>query len=60
MGETDAIRPPDHPTTRITEDVEMLQDLVLTAVRDALKASQDLAADKMGAVTAGLRIPGIG
>jgi DNA-binding YbaB/EbfC family protein len=42
------------------DDVEMLQDLVLTAVREALKASQDLAAEKMGAVTAGLRLPGMG
>ena len=42
------------------EDVEMLQDLVLTAVREALKASQDLASEKMGAVTSGLRIPGLG
>lgn len=41
------------------EDVEMLQDLILTAVNDALKASQDMAADKMGKVTAGLRIPGL-
>ncbi len=41
-------------------DVEMLQDLVMAAVNDALKASQELAEQKMGAVTAGLRIPGIG
>lgn len=42
------------------EDVEMLQDLVMAAVNDALRASQDLAEQKMGAVTAGLRIPGLG
>ncbi len=41
-------------------DVEMLQDLVMAAVNDALKASRDLAEKKMGAVTAGLRIPGLG
>jgi nucleoid-associated protein EbfC len=42
------------------EDVEMLQDLVVAAVNEALRASQDLAEQKMGAVTAGLRIPGLG
>ena len=41
-------------------DVEMLQDLVMAAVNDALKASRALAEQKMGAVTAGLRIPGLG
>jgi hypothetical protein len=41
-------------------DVEMLQDLVMAAVNDALKASRDLAEKRMGAVTAGLRIPGLG
>ncbi len=41
-------------------DVEMLQDLVMAAINDALKASRDLADKKLGAVTAGLRIPGLG
>ena len=42
------------------EDVEMLQDLVVGAVNEALRASQDLAAQKMAAVTGGLKIPGLG
>ena len=42
------------------EDVEMLQDLVTSAVNEALRASQALAAEKMSAVTGGLRIPGLG
>lgn len=42
------------------EDVEMLQDLVMSAVNDALRASRELAEQRMGAVTAGLRIPGLG
>jgi DNA-binding YbaB/EbfC family protein len=40
-------------------DVEMLQDLVVAAVNDALRASRDLAQEKMGALTGGLRIPGL-
>jgi len=40
-------------------DVEMLQDLVVAAVNDALRASRDLAEQKMAAVTGGLKIPGM-
>ena len=35
-------------------DVEMLQDLVVAAINDALEASRKLAEQKMGAVTGGL------
>jgi DNA-binding YbaB/EbfC family protein len=41
------------------DDVEMLQDLVVAAVNDALRASRELADQKMAAVTGGLRIPGM-
>lgn len=47
------------PSAVDPEDVEMLQDLVLAAVNEALKASQALAEQKMGAVTAGIRVPGL-
>jgi hypothetical protein len=40
-------------------DVEMLQDLVVAAVNDALRASRELAEQKMAAVTGGLRLPGM-
>ena len=48
------------PSAVDPDDVDMLQDLVMAAVNDALKASRDLAERKMGAVTAGLRLPGMG
>ena len=41
------------------EDVEMLQDLVLAAVRDALDQAKAVAEQKVGQVTGGLRIPGL-
>jgi nucleoid-associated protein EbfC len=41
------------------EDVEMLQDLVLAAVNDALRKSQELAAGEMSKVAGGLNIPGL-
>jgi hypothetical protein len=40
-------------------DVEMLQDLVVAAINDALRASRALAEQKMAAVTGGLRLPGM-
>ena len=47
------------PSAVDPDDVGMLQDLVLAAVNDALRASRDLAEQKMSAVTGGLRIPGM-
>jgi DNA-binding YbaB/EbfC family protein len=47
------------PSAVDPEDVEMLQDLVVAAVNDALRASRDLAEQKMAAVTGGLKIPGM-
>ena len=38
-------------------DVEMLQDLVVAAVNDALRASREAAEEKMAAVTGGLKLP---
>lgn len=40
-------------------DVEMLQDLIVAAVNEAIDKSQALAAQKMSAVTGGLGIPGL-
>ena len=42
------------------EDVEMLSDMVLAAVNEALRAAQDLAAQKMGGATAGLDLGALG
>ncbi len=41
------------------EDVELLEDLVLTAVREAIAKSQELAAKRLGGLTGGLKIPGL-
>lgn len=38
-------------------DVETLEDLILTAIRDASKKMQDLMADKSGSITKGLNLP---
>ncbi len=36
------------------DDVELLQDMVLAAVNEGLRASQELAASKMGGIAGGL------
>jgi len=41
------------------QDVEFLEDLVLTAVKQALNDAKDLAGSEMGKLTGGLKIPGL-
>jgi nucleoid-associated protein EbfC len=41
------------------DDVEMLQDLVVAATNEALRAAQDLASKKLGGATGGLDLPNI-
>jgi DNA-binding YbaB/EbfC family protein len=41
------------------EDVDMLQDLVLAAVNDALARAQEMVSSEMGKLTGGLNIPGL-
>lgn len=42
------------------DDVDMLQDLVLSAVNDALDKSRALQEERMGGLTGGLGLPGLG
>ena len=41
------------------DDVDMLQDLVLAAVNDALTKSQEMVSGEMGKLTGGMKIPGL-
>ena len=41
------------------EDPETLEDLVVVAVNDAVAKAQEASAKRMGAVTGGMRIPGL-
>jgi DNA-binding YbaB/EbfC family protein len=47
------------PSAVDPSDVDMLQDLIVAAVNDALGNSRRVAEEKMSAVTGGLRIPGM-
>jgi len=41
------------------QDLEMLQDLVVAAVNEALKKAQEIVAEEMAKVTGGLNLPGL-
>lgn len=41
------------------DDVEMLQDLVVAAVNEAIKKSHELAQQEMAKITGGMNIPGL-
>ncbi|TFZ39380.1 YbaB/EbfC family nucleoid-associated protein [Soehngenia longivitae] len=41
------------------EDVEMLQDLIVAAVNEALRKAEEFAAKEMQSVTGGMNIPGL-
>lgn len=47
------------PSVVDPEDVEMLQDLVLAAVNEAIKKSQAMAQEEMSKITGGMNIPGL-
>lgn len=41
------------------EDIETLQDLLLTAINDASKKASDLAEKRLGPLTGGMKMPGL-
>jgi len=42
-----------------SDDVELLEDLVLTAVSEAIAKSKEVAAEHLGGLTGGFKIPGL-
>jgi DNA-binding YbaB/EbfC family protein len=47
------------PEVATPDDVDMLQDLVLAAVNEALNRSREMVAQDMSKLTGGLQIPGM-
>jgi nucleoid-associated protein EbfC len=58
-GKQDIVSVTIDPGVVDPDDVEMLQDLVVAAVGDALSKARGAAEEKMARVTGGLRIPGL-
>ena len=42
------------------DDVEMLQDLIMAAVNEALRRAQEMVSSEMSKLTGGLQLPGLG
>jgi len=53
-GELEVLELTIDPAAVDPDDVELLQDMVQAAVNEALRAAQQVAASKLGAVTGGL------
>jgi len=47
------------PSVVDADDVEMLQDLIMAAINEAVKQSQQMASEEMSKVTGGMNIPGL-
>ncbi|MDK2920019.1 MAG: nucleoid-associated protein EbfC [Candidatus Petromonas sp.] len=41
------------------DDVEMLQDLIVAAVNEAMRKAEEMASKEMGKITGGMNIPGL-
>ena len=48
-----------NPTAVDPEDVEMREDMILTAVNDAMKQIDELTEKEMAKVTGGMKLPGM-
>ncbi len=67
-GAVQAVVPAKTERTKLTtkpdgidpEDAEMLQDLVISAVNEALRQADDAMNSSMNSLTGGLNIPGLG
>jgi len=47
------------PSVLAASDIEMLEDLVVSAVNEAFKRAQDMVSEEMNKVTMGIGIPGL-
>ncbi len=47
------------PSAVDPDDVELLEDMITAAIQDAMAKASALAEDKMGAITGGIKIPGL-
>ncbi len=57
-GEQDILEVKINKDVADPEDIEMLEDMILVAVNDAIKQSKNEAKNKLAGVTGGLNIPG--
>ena len=58
-GKSEVLRIKIEPQAVDPEDIEMLEDLVVAGVNEALRKAQEMMTEEMGKLTGGLKIPGL-
>ena len=58
-GKQDILSVTIDPSVVDPNDVDMLQDLVLTALNDGMRASREMAEKELTSITGGISIPGL-
>jgi len=58
-GKSEVLQVKIEPQVVDPDDVEMLEDLVVAGVNEALRKAQEMASEEMGKLTGGLKIPGL-
>lgn len=58
-GRSEVISVKIDPAAIDSDDIEMLEDLVLVGVNEALRKAQEMMADEMSKLTGGMKIPGL-
>jgi DNA-binding YbaB/EbfC family protein len=58
-GRSELLQVKIEPQVVDPDDVEMLEDLIVAGVNEALRKAQEMVAEEMGKLTGGLKIPGL-
>jgi len=58
-GKSEVLRIKIEPQVVDPNDVEMLEDLILAGVNEALRKAQEMVSEEMSKLTGGLKIPGL-
>jgi DNA-binding YbaB/EbfC family protein len=58
-GKSEVLRVKIEPQAVDPDDVEMLEDLVVAGVNEALRKAHDMMSEEMGKLTGGMKIPGL-
>ena len=58
-GKNEVLRLKIEPQVVDPDDIEMLEDLVLAGVNEALRKSQEMISEEMSKLTGGMKIPGL-
>ena len=58
-GKSEILQVKIEPQVVDPEDVEMLEDLIVAGINEALRKAQEMTAEEMSKLTGGMKIPGL-